>query len=188
MHEAWRHPELIVPDLVCVAVCLVATATDIKARRIPNWLTLPAVVAGLLLNTLLPALSSSSGVTVRIGLVSSVTGGMLLLLTFGFLGFINFVGMGDVKLMAAVGTLLRWPTALWALAYVAIMGGAIAVAYTLAGGRLGAVFGNLVTLGRRLGRKEKPAVELHRIPYALAVLLGACWAAAIKYFPALALP
>lgn len=185
MFEPWRHPELVVPDLLCVLVCAVATVTDLRARRIPNWLTVPAILGGLLINSVLPVLAGASLVA---GLLSSVVGCLLLLLTFGFLGAIRFVGMGDVKLMAAVGALLRWPTALWALAYVAIAGGAVAVLYTLVGGKLGAVLGNLVRMGKRAVRRGKEQVELHRVPYALAILIGATWAAAVKYFPALAIP
>ena len=116
---------------------MVAVVTDLRSRRIPNWLTFPAILAGLVLNTVLPPLFLE-GVGWTVGLFSSLTGCLLLLLTFGFLGFINFVGMGDVKLRAAVGALLRWPVALWALAYVALAGGGVAVLYSVLGGKLGA--------------------------------------------------
>ena len=184
----WRHPEVVVPDVVCVLICVVAVVTDLRDRRIPNWLTLPAILAGLVINAVLPALA---GISVTTGLVSAVAGCLLLLLSFGFLAAIRFVGMGDVKLMAAVGALLRWPTAVWALAYVAVAGGGVAIVYTLVGGKLAPVCGNLVRLGRRAvrrGKGEPAKVELHRIPYALAILIGATWAAAIKYFPFLAVP
>jgi len=158
--------------------------TALRARRIPNWLTFPSIAAGLVLNTVLPPLFVQ-GAGWSVGFLSALTGCLLLLLSFGFLGFINFVGMGDVKLMAAVGALLRWPTALWALAYVALAGGVVAILYSVAGGRLGPVLRNLLRLGRRAVRKGGEEVELHRIPYAVAVLIGAAWAAAVKYFPVL---
>lgn len=171
-----------------------AVVTDLRSQRIPNWLTVPAALLGLVLNTLLPALTHGWGVGLKLGLGSAVVGCLLLLLVFGFLGLINFVGGGDVKLMAAVGALLRWPTALWALAYVAIAGGVIAVVYALARGRLGAVLRNLLKVGHQAGRRlvkgesRGEKVQLHRIPYALAIFAGAVWAAGIKYFPVLAVP
>lgn len=188
--EPWRHPELVIPDIVCVLVCLVAAVTDLRSRRIPNWLTFPAIGIGLVLNTIIPALSQGLG-GLKLGLLSSVVGCLLLLICFGLFGFLRFVGFGDVKLMAAVGALVRWPTALWALVYVGLAGGVIAIGYALFRGRLGKVLGNLVAIGSRMvKRKEGSAedeIQLHRIPYGLAILVGATWAAAIKYFPWLAL-
>ena len=189
LHEPWRHAELLLPDVLCVLICLVSVVTDLRSRRIPNWLTVPSILGGLVLNAGLPLVAPAPVYGPLFGITSSVAGCLLLLLVFGFLGFIRFVGMGDVKLMAAVGALLRWPTALWALAYVAIAGGVVAVFYTLAGGRLGAVLGNLLAITRKVvRRKEGQEVELHRIPYAVAVLIGATWAAGVKYFPFLAVP
>lgn len=187
--EPWRQPELIIPDLVCLVVCLVGTVTDLRSRRIPNWLTFSAFGCGLALNTLLPALSHGFEQGLRLGLLPSLGGGLLLLLCFGCFGLIRFVGFGDVKLMAAVGALLRWPTAVWALVYVGVAGGIIAIAYAVIHGQLGRVLGNLVRLGGRVvqPRKARPEIQLHRIPYGLAILVGATWAAAVKYLPWLAL-
>ena len=39
-----------------------------------------------------------------------------------------------------------------------------------------------------LFKRARPPVELHRIPYGLAILVGAAWAAAANYFPVLRLP
>lgn len=163
--------------------------TDLRSFRIPNWLTFSGVGLGLLLNAGLGALEVGGSRGLIAGFVSALAGGGFLLLTFGLLGAIRFVGMGDVKLMAAVGTLLRWPTALWALAYVAAAGGVLGLGYTLISGRARAVFGNLLRIsGRVVGRGADPEMRLHRIPYALAILAGASWAALIKYFPALRVP
>jgi prepilin peptidase CpaA len=181
---------ILAPDVLCVLVCIVAAVTDLRSRRIPNWLTLGAAALGLVVNTTLCGFAFGFGEGVRLGLVPAIAGGLLLGIIFGVLGLINFVGMGDFKLMVAVGVLLRWPTALWALAYVALAGGVIAVGYALLRGRMGKVLGNLLSIGRNLvkPKDDRPPVELHRIPYALAILVGATWAAAIKYFPVLRVP
>jgi prepilin peptidase CpaA len=181
---------LVVPDAVCAVVCLVAVVTDLRSRTIPNWLCLAGVAAGLALNPLLMSLELGLGPGLKLGLMSSVVGCLLLFFVFLLFGLINFVGMGDVKLMAAVGALLRWPTALWALAYVTLSGGVLALLYALATGRMLPVLRNLLTMGGNVFRKQqgRKQVQLHRIPYALAILVGACWAAAIKYFPVLRVP
>jgi prepilin peptidase CpaA len=177
---------LIIPDLICLLICCIATVTDLRFYRIPNWLTLGGIVCGLSANTLLFALQP--GVSAWVGALHSVVGMLLLLLCFGLLGAMRFVGMGDVKLMAAVGACLRWPDALWALAYVALAGGVLALIYAVGRGQLRAVLTNILRLGaKRIGRPATGAdpVALHRIPYALAILIGSTWAAAIKYFPML---
>lgn len=177
----------LAPDLVCILCCLVAAVTDLRTRTIPNWLTLGGILLGLLLNTVLPGVLAGAWLS---GLFSALGGAMLLLIVFGLLGLINFVGMGDVKLMAAVGACVRWPLAIWALAYVAFAGGVIAILYALLRGRLGQVFRNLGRLGRRIVKRgeDEPEVELHRIPYALAILCGTLWAVAARYLPALRVP
>jgi prepilin peptidase CpaA len=180
-------PALLVPDLLCVTLCVIATVTDLRDYRIPNWLTFGGMGLGLLVRPVVHGLELGTSGLVA-GFVSSLAGGLLLLLAFGVLASIRFVGMGDAKLMGAVGTLLGWPMALWALVYVTISGGVIALAYALARGRLRAVLGNIFRFGRRLWRRDLDAPTLHRIPYALAILIGASWAAAIKYFPALRVP
>lgn len=181
---------LLPQDLVCLVVCAISVATDLRDRRIPNWLTASGVALGLLLNTVLFSCHLGFSAGLRLGLLSSLSGCLILVLVFGFFGLINFVGMGDVKLMAAVGALLRWPTALWAMAYTAMAGGAVALAYALVKGRLFKVLGNLLTISSNMVRKkdQRKEAQLHRIPYALAIFIGAVWAAGLKYFPALRIP
>jgi prepilin peptidase CpaA len=82
--------------LVAVFMALCAL-TDYRTKRIPNWLTLPAAIAGLVFSALAPG---------GIGLVASLAGfavGMALLLLPWLLGG---GGMGDVKMLAALGTWL----------------------------------------------------------------------------------
>ncbi len=177
----------VIPDICCIVICGIATVIDVRTGRIPNWLTGSGVALGLLLN--LAVFWSLGGFDhgVNQGLLPALAGGAALLLAFGIMGLAGFVGMGDVKLMAAVGALLRWPGALWALAYVTLCGGAVALVYALARGQLGKVLGNLGALARR-GRQQKEPLQLHHIPYGLAILLGATWAAGRTYFMWLRIP
>lgn len=85
-------------QFACVAVlALVASATDLHRRKIPNWLTVTAAIAGLAFHI------STAGVA---GLWLSLGGfavgfGILLVLWL-----IGGGGAGDVKLMGAVGAWL----------------------------------------------------------------------------------
>lgn len=73
---------------------LVAGFTDLRSRRIPNWLTVPALVTGVVANSVFNGWS---------GLKSSLLGaglGLVLLLPFVLL---RSLGAGDWKLAGALG-------------------------------------------------------------------------------------
>jgi prepilin peptidase CpaA len=84
-----------------------AAATDIRMHRIPNYLTVPAAVAGLLYHTLAP---TGGGPLVALG---GLAVGFSLLFVPWLLGG---SGMGDVKLLAALGAWLGWKALLAAFA------------------------------------------------------------------------
>lgn len=77
-----------------VLVSLVAAATDLRSRRVPNWLTVPGLLIGIAANTWLSGWS---------GLKASLLGavvGLALLLPFVLL---RSLGAGDWKLAGALG-------------------------------------------------------------------------------------
>jgi len=102
--------------LLLAAVVLAAAATDLRTRRIPNWLTLPAMAAGLAVNALESRLAPSLS-------------GMLAGLGVYFLFFtLGFRGAGDGKLMGAVGAFVGWPQIASVIVLVALLGGLAALA------------------------------------------------------------
>ncbi|MBK6847031.1 MAG: prepilin peptidase [Proteobacteria bacterium] len=182
---------LIAADSCCLLLCLVALVTDVRSYRIPNVLTLGGLALGLAFNAVAGAVQLGGPIGAVQGLVAALAGALLLGLVFGALGALGFVGMGDVKLLAAVGAWLRWPLALPALLYVSLAGGLVGLAWALAGGRLGAVLGNLATVARRLlavrPDRAPEAPQLHRLPYAVAIFAGTAYAVATRYWAALRL-
>lgn len=103
---------------IVLTVLTIAVLFDLRFRRIPNWLTFPAMIAGLAFNTYIGGIS---------GLLLSLGG---LLVGFGvFIAFYMFGGMGagDVKLMAAIGSLLGPKEVLYVALYTAIAGGIYAI-------------------------------------------------------------
>lgn len=92
-----------VPFAVMIVIAI-AVFTDLKSRRIPNWLTVSALAGALVFHLATGGLS---------GLISSVCG---FLTGFGVLLALFLIGGGgggDVKLMGAVGAWIgAWPTIL----------------------------------------------------------------------------
>jgi prepilin peptidase CpaA len=77
-----------------VLVSLVAAATDLRSRRVPNWLTVPGLLIGITANTWFSGWSGLKG-----SLQGAVVG-LALLLPFVLL---RSLGAGDWKLAGALG-------------------------------------------------------------------------------------
>lgn len=72
----------------------IACFTDIRNRRIPNWLVGPFAASGLIVSC------ASNGFT---GLWSSLLGIALAALVCGVFCYVRGMGLGDLKLFAAIG-------------------------------------------------------------------------------------
>jgi len=147
---------------------IVAGYTEIKERRIPNWLTYSfavcAVCGGLAIGGFDGAKSSIFGLLIGCG---------------AFLPFClaGVVGGGDFKLMGAVGAILGYPMVLWGLYYTVLSGGVLALLYAICTGRLLRTLANLsrMLIGRKIERREGLRNE-PTLPFGLAIAAGAIWA------------
>jgi prepilin peptidase CpaA len=156
-----------------VLVLAVSTFTDLRSRRIPNWLVLPFLVAGI-------AVSLGPKSWHVVGVVQSLEGMGLGLLLFGFLAWMGGMGMGDVKLCAAIGAWVGPKQLFVALVITGIAGGVMAVLWAAMGGFLGELFsgtGNLVFGWKERGMKMDPEMTLanpraRKMPYAPAIAIG----------------
>ena len=101
--------------LISLAILLtISSIMDIRERRIPNWITYSTMVFAILYH---------AGCQGMEGFIFSLKGfgiGLGAFIPFYFLGM---MGAGDVKLMAAIGTILGFEGTLYALYYSAILGG-----------------------------------------------------------------
>jgi|SRR5579864_5100777 len=139
-----------------VSVASVAALIDVWSRRIPNWVTFGTLLGGVLINAWLHGFG---------GVVTALLGAALgLAMLLPFYGM-RAIGAGDVKLLAAVGSLVG-PQALISIAiYGAIVGGAMSVLILLRHGLLARTLGDMLrgTLPRRSGAKA---------PYGIAIASG----------------
>lgn len=155
-----------------VAVGMGAAAViDLRTRRIPNILTATLAAIGIGL--------AAAGFG-RVGLGAALLG-CLLGLAFMMPGHIfGATGAGDVKLLAAVGTLLGPTGVAVAFMYTAILGGALALVVAIHRGRLQDTLQETATLvvtgGANVATIEKPSAN-NRFAYAPAIALGSLAAA-----------
>jgi prepilin peptidase CpaA len=154
-----------------LAVAMIACATDLRTRRIPNVLTLGAALAGGAYHLLAGGWS---------GLGSAAAGWGVGLLIFLPLFALRGMGGGDVKLLAALGAWLGPGQTFWLGLFAALAGGPIAVLVALSKGYLGRALRNvwsLLMFWRVAGVRPHPALTLEtpgapRLPYALPIAVG----------------
>ena len=161
---------LLYTHWVLLLVGLIATVTDLWRQKIYNWLTLPAIILGLILS---PFQAGWSGLRdAFLGLL--LAGGIYLVL-----GLIGAMKGGDVKLAAAVGVLLGWRLSISALYYGAIMGGVFALLWSLYHGTLWKTLSRVWrTLYAAAAPGMHPEAELKEsdtepMPYGVAISWGA---------------
>jgi prepilin peptidase CpaA len=154
-----------------VVVLAVATFTDLRSRRIPNWLVFPFMAGGI-------------GVQAWVhgwhGLAQSLEGFLLGTVAFGVLAALGGMGMGDVKLFAAIGAWIGPGQLLLALVITGLAGGVMALGWALAGGFLGELLkgsGDLLLGWKQRGTIAHPELKLtnplaRKMPYAPAIAIG----------------
>lgn len=156
------------PTLV---VLLVACFTDLRSRRIPNWLVLPYLPAGI-------AVSAWQGGWHGVGM--SLMGVLVGLLGYGVFYLMGGMGAGDVKLVAAVGAWIGPMQLLMALLVASLAGGVMALLWAIAGGFVGELFSGTGELAAGLFRRKgqlDPEMTLanpkrRKMPYAPAIAVG----------------
>lgn len=130
------HVDLtLAPWVVACAATAVGAVTDIRSRRLPNWLTMPTCLAGILYAAL--ALPGSHGV------VNALAGCAFAGLPFIILWLVGGGSAADAKMMMAVGAWIGSRDAMIAVLSVALCGGVLAVTLAWLRGRLGETMGNL---------------------------------------------
>jgi prepilin peptidase CpaA len=154
-----------------LAVLTVAVVTDLRTRRIPNLLVGPFLAAGLIARTCADGLE---------GMAQSVTGISVAAGVLGILCYLRGMGLGDLKLCAALGAWIGPSQMITALVVTAMAGGFLAAGHSIWRRTLGARLdgaGELLAALAQGGLRphltmtlENPAAE--RMPYAVAIAIG----------------
>ncbi|NBS13235.1 MAG: prepilin peptidase [Verrucomicrobia bacterium] len=155
--------QLYPPPLFIVYACLtagliVASGIDLDYLVIPDSLTMGGMVAGICASYLLPELQNAKNPTdgmIQSVLGASVGGGILWITARVASWFLQkeAMGIGDAKLLAALGAFLGWPSIPFILA-------------------VSSLAGTLVGMGIIKRRKRKLGIKIPYGPYlALAAIL-----------------
>ena len=179
----FTRPAFGVETMLLTAV-IIAALTDLRWRRIPNWLTVSTVVMAFLLNALLAYPSPMEGVWLA-------TRGFLLAFGLNLAMYaLHMTGAGDVKLMAAIGALVGASNFLGIFLLNAFIGGVLAIILVLVKGRLRQTLWNVGYLIGEIARWHAPYLSREQLdvnsPKALTLPRGVPICLGVVAFLALA--
>lgn len=173
------------PDLFLVfdalLLAIAAAVIDVQQQRIPNRLTYPAIGFGLLMRVYFYGWH---------GLLTAVEGCVLAGGIVFVFYLVRAMGAGDLKLLAAIGSIVGPRYAFQTLLATGIAGGILALIYAAYRGQVRATLSNMGSVMKFHawgGLQVHPELNLDnpaalRMPYGLAIAAGslytfvaACW-------------
>jgi len=167
-----------ITQVLLLLVVIPAAFFDIRQRRIPNWLVLTGLVAGIGLNTFL-FYDNPYPVS---GLWFSLQGLGVAFLVYFPLYLLRGMGAGDVKLMGAVGAIVGWKAWLFVLFFTSILGGLTAVLIVVSKGRVYHTLQNIGVILTSIRYRQAPYTgnpeldvgtdEGVRMPHGVIIALG----------------
>lgn len=163
MHSFAWWPTLILLVLVSI--------TDLRSRRIPNWLVLPFLGAGLVVSALLHGWR---------GIGQSLAGVGLAIVICGAFYWLGGLGAGDLKLCAAIGAWIGPHQLFIAQIATGIVGGIWVLVWAVYAGFVADLIkstGDLVFGWVKRGTLRDPEMRLdnplrRKMPYAPAIAIG----------------
>jgi prepilin peptidase CpaA len=153
------------PQVVLILGLAAAVFTDVRTRRIPNWLTAAITGAGF-------GIAFGGGAVTPAQAALGMIAGLLLMMPGHVIGA---TGAGDVKLMAAIGVLVGPGVVLKAFLYTAVAGGVFALAVAVRRGMLAdTLYGTqrLVTAPLAAPQTIKSPSRANRFAYGPAIAVG----------------
>lgn len=177
---------------LAISLAVAGGYTDVRSRRIPNWLTVGAFVLAIGVRLAGFELAAPPAATSGLEAVKAGLGGAGIAFAVGLAcHLVGMLGAGDVKYLAAFGAVLGaghiWP----AMMLVALTGGALTLLWTKASGQTLRVVGDaarlglwIVTSGFRGSRRRLsdagPGLGATPIPFGVAIGVGCVLALLIQ--------
>jgi leader peptidase (prepilin peptidase)/N-methyltransferase len=127
-------------SFIFVGALIVISFIDLDVRLVPDVISLPGIVAGLLFSVVARYLVSDSfelipsPLSALIGVL--VGGGFLLALAWAYEAFTGVEGMGggDIKLLAMIGAFLGWTSIPFTLFFASLTGSVIGLGFMIGKG------------------------------------------------------
>jgi prepilin peptidase CpaA len=163
-------------EFVLLLAVLVATVTDLRSRRIPNWLTVSALVLGFGLNALIAYPSPLEGIWLSAkGFAFAFALNLVMYL-------LHMTGAGDLKLLAAVGAMVGCSDFVGIFLLTALIGGVLAIGLMAVKGRFRQTLWNVGYMVGELMKWRAPhltreqldvgSAKALRLPGAVRICLG----------------
>ena len=169
-------PTAIIFELFLVPLAVVIIYHDVRYRRIPNPFVLATLVAGLTINLVMGGWQ---------GGLNSLGGCVLAFILMFILHVFGAMGAGDVKLFAAIGSVIGAQLVLPTFVVVVLTGGLLALVTTVRSGVFGTTMHRVLQIlvgllpGWQMPKFSVPADRRLTIPYGAAITIGAIIATAI---------
>ena len=156
--------------IISALFALTAGITDLRWRRIPNWLTYPTIPVAVLLHAL-----AGGRAGVKLSLLGAALG-LGLLLPFVLL---RSLGGGDWKLVGGLGALFGPQRLIQALVLTLLINGVMALVFVIWKRRVGQTVRNLGRLTFAFLRLHLPGRDLTienpeaaKVPFGIAAAIG----------------
>lgn len=155
--------------LLLLPLAVAITYYDVRYRRIPNKIVLATLIGGFLLNIISRQLD---------GALLSLEGCALGFFFMFMLHLFGAMGAGDVKLFAAIGSVIGVHFVVQTFLIIVLTGGLLAVVSMFRAGSVRATLLNVLQIfvgllpGFEMPKFAVPADRRHTIPYGVAITFG----------------
>lgn len=169
-------PTATIFELFLVPLAVLIIYHDVRYRRIPNAFVLATLISGLTLNFALGGFN---------GALHSIGGCVLAFILMFILHVFGAMGAGDVKLFAAVGSVIGAQLVFPTFLVVVLTGGVLAMVSVLRSGVFRSTMHRVLQIlvgllpGWQMPKFSVPADRRLTIPYGVAITVGAIIATAI---------
>lgn len=159
-----------------IPLAAIITYYDVRYRRIPNAFVLATLLSGLIINTIYGGWN---------GTLASLGGCAIAFSLMFVLHVIGAMGAGDVKLFAAIGSLVGLQLVLPTFLVVILTGGVLAVLLMLRTGAVRVTMQRVLMIlvgflpGWQMPRFSVPTDRKGTIPYGVAITFGSLISLAI---------